>query len=179
MGWRRTWKNGSVRPTSHASTARRAIRINIASTRPRRRIASRRAAGSLSASMEMKMMLSMPRTSSSATSVANASQACGSATSSMGDSRKCELLSYLDGGHQNEGAAPHAHPEMEQVCYVLEGTAVAEVAGERCELKAGDSCYFPAGAMHKFTATSDRPVKVLVIYSPPYGESPERVVRPK
>ena len=80
---------------------------------------------------------------------------------------------------KNEGAAPHAHPEMEQVCYMLEGTAVAEVAGERCELKAGDSCYFPAGAMHKFTATSDRPVKVLVIYSPPYGESPERVARPK
>jgi len=33
--------------------------------------------------------------------------------------------------------------------------------------------------MHKFTAISDEPVKVLVIYSPPYGESPERVVRPK
>jgi quercetin dioxygenase-like cupin family protein len=80
---------------------------------------------------------------------------------------------------KNEGAAPHAHPDMEQVCYMLEGTAVAEVAGERCELKAGDSCYFPAGAMHKFIATSDTPVKVLVIYSPPYGESPERVVRPK
>ena len=31
--------------------------------------------------------------------------------------------------------------------------------------------------MHKFTATSAQPVKVLVIYSPPYGESPERVVR--
>jgi len=39
------------------------------------------------------------------------------------------------------------------------------------------SCYFPAGVMHKFTATSAQPVKVLVIYSPPYGESPERVVR--
>ena len=80
---------------------------------------------------------------------------------------------------KNEGAAPHAHPEMEQVCYMLEGTAVAEIDGERCELEAGDSCYFPAGAMHKFTATSETPVKVLVIYSPPYGESPERVVRPK
>ena len=70
---------------------------------------------------------------------------------------------------KNEGAAPHAHPEMEQVCYMLEGTAVAEVAGERCELEAGDSCYFPAGAMHKFTATSDRPVKVLGIYHTPHS----------
>jgi len=66
---------------------------------------------------------------------------------------------------------------MEQVCYLLEGSALAEVCGERCEMKPGDVCYFPAGEMHKFTATSDTPVKVLVIYSPPYGESPDKVVR--
>ena len=78
---------------------------------------------------------------------------------------------------RGEGAAPHAHPGMEQVCYLLEGTALAEIDVQRCELKPGDSCYFPAGVMHKFTATSPEPVKVLVIYSPPYGESPERVVR--
>ena len=71
------------------------------------------------------------------------------------------------------GAAPHAHPGMEQVCYLLEGTALAEIDGERFELAAGDSCYFPPGVMHRFTATSADPVKVLVIYSPPYGESPE------
>ena len=78
---------------------------------------------------------------------------------------------------KGRGAEPHAHPGMEQVCYLLEGTALAEVGGERCEMKAGDACYFPAGEMHKFTATSDTPVKVLVIYSPPYGESPDKVVR--
>jgi quercetin dioxygenase-like cupin family protein len=80
---------------------------------------------------------------------------------------------------KNEGAAPHAHPDMEQVCYLLEGTALAEIDGERCELKPGDACFFPAGKMHKFTATSETPVKVLVIYSPPYGESPDKVVRGK
>jgi quercetin dioxygenase-like cupin family protein len=78
---------------------------------------------------------------------------------------------------KGRGADPHAHPGMEQVCYLLEGSALAEVGGERCEMQPGDACYFPAGAMHKFTATSDTPVKVLVIYSPPYGESPEKVVR--
>ncbi len=35
---------------------------------------------------------------------------------------------------RGEGAAAHAHPGMEQVCYLLEGTALAEVDGERCEL---------------------------------------------
>ena len=80
---------------------------------------------------------------------------------------------------KNEGAAPHAHPGMEQVCYLLAGRALAEIDGERCELGPGDTCFFPAGKMHKFTAISDEPVKVLVIYSPPYGESPERVIRAK
>ncbi|HEY3075216.1 MAG TPA: cupin domain-containing protein [Burkholderiales bacterium] len=53
---------------------------------------------------------------------------------------------------RNQGAEPHAHPGIEQVCYLLEGSAVAEVGGERCEMHPGDSCYFPAGVMHKFTA---------------------------
>jgi quercetin dioxygenase-like cupin family protein len=84
------------------------------------------------------------------------------------------LLGVIEKG---EGAAPHAHPDMEQVCYLLEGSATVELDGERREMQPGDACYFPAGKTHKFTATSDKPVKVLVIYSPPYGESPDKVVR--
>lgn len=78
---------------------------------------------------------------------------------------------------KGKGALPHAHPGIEQVCYLLEGTARAEVEGERCELGPGDACYFPADKMHVFTVTSERPAKVLVIYSPPYGESPDKVIR--
>ncbi|MBY4896961.1 cupin domain-containing protein [Cupriavidus sp. AU9028] len=79
---------------------------------------------------------------------------------------------------KGKGALPHAHPGIEQVCYVLEGRALAEVGGQRRELGPGDCCFFPADAMHVFTVISDEPVKVLVIYSPPYEESPERVRRP-
>ncbi len=71
---------------------------------------------------------------------------------------------------KNQGALPHAHPGIEQVCYLLEGEAVAEIGGERCEMHPGDCCFFPADVPHIFTATSDVPVKLLVIYSPPYGE---------
>jgi len=78
---------------------------------------------------------------------------------------------------KGQGALPHAHPGIEQVCYMLEGTAIAEVAGERCELRPGDACYFPADTRHVFTVTSDAPAKVLVVYSPPYGESPEKVAK--
>jgi quercetin dioxygenase-like cupin family protein len=78
---------------------------------------------------------------------------------------------------KNKGALPHAHPGLEQVCYMLEGRARAEVNGEVCELGPGDCCFFPANARHIFTVTSDEPARVLVIYSPPYEENPQRAVK--
>ena len=51
-------------------------------------------------------------------------------------------------------------------------------AGEAFEMVPGDTCFFPADAMHLFQVTSDTPVKLLVIYSPPYGEAPDKVRRP-
>ena len=78
---------------------------------------------------------------------------------------------------KGKGALPHAHPGIEQVCYMLEGRARAEVAGEACELGPGDCCFFPAGMPHVFTVVSEEPVRVLVIYSPPYEENPARAVR--
>jgi quercetin dioxygenase-like cupin family protein len=75
------------------------------------------------------------------------------------------------------GALPHAHPGIEQVCYLLEGHARAEVAGQVLEMGPGDCCFFPADAPHSFTVTSDTPAKVLVIYAPPYGESKDKAIR--
>lgn len=69
------------------------------------------------------------------------------------------------------GALPHCHPGIEQVCYLLEGSARAEVRGESFDMQPGDACFFPPDAMHVFTVTSDQPARVLVIYSPPYGEA--------
>lgn len=78
---------------------------------------------------------------------------------------------------RGKGAAPHAHPGIEQVCYLLEGEAHVEVAGEKFEMKPGEACFFPADAMHFFIVTSER-ARVLVIYSPPYQESLARRVTP-
>ena len=77
------------------------------------------------------------------------------------------------------GALPHAHPGIEQSCYLLEGTARAKVGEQEFDLVPGDMCFFPADVMHVFTVTSETPVKLLVIYAPPYGESPDKVIRPK
>lgn len=75
---------------------------------------------------------------------------------------------------RGKGAHPHAHPGIEQVCYLLEGTAHVEVGGEKFEMKAGEACFFPADQTHVFQATSEK-VKVMVIYAPPYGENPRNV----
>ena len=90
--------------------------------------------------------------------------------------RQMEVL--LGTLHKGGGALPHAHPGIEQACYLLEGTARASVADEAFDMQPGDMCFFPADLMHTFTVTSDTPVKLLVIYSPPYGESPDKVIRP-
>lgn len=75
------------------------------------------------------------------------------------------------------GALPHSHPGIEQVCYLLEGSALAEVGGQARELGPGDCCFFPAGERHTFTVTSDTPARLLVIYSPPYGETPANTIK--
>ena len=75
---------------------------------------------------------------------------------------------------RGKGALPHAHPGIEQICYLLEGTAHAEVDGENFEMKAGEACFFPADRPHVFTATSEK-VRVMVIYAPPYLENPANV----
>jgi quercetin dioxygenase-like cupin family protein len=80
------------------------------------------------------------------------------------------VLGTVERGH---GALPHSHPGIEQVCYLLEGAAHIEVDGQEAELGPGDSCFFPADMPHVFTATTPV-VRVLVIYSPPYHESPEK-----
>lgn len=70
------------------------------------------------------------------------------------------------------GALKHSHPGIEQACYVLEGRARVEVADHfTAEVGPGDTVFFPAGVPHVFTTISEEPVKVLVIYAPPYAES--------
>lgn len=75
------------------------------------------------------------------------------------------------------GALPHAHPGLEQACYLLEGTAHVEVGDEAFDMVPGDTCFFPADTLHLFQVTSETPVKLLVIYSPPYEENPQQVRR--
>lgn len=87
-------------------------------------------------------------------------------------------VEMLHGTLQPGGSAlPHAHPGLEQICYLLEGRARVACNGEEGEMGPGDACFFPADAEHLFQVIGDTPARVLVIYAPPYGENPEKVVR--
>ena len=77
---------------------------------------------------------------------------------------------------KGKGALPHAHPGIEQACYMLSGTAHVEVGGEKFEMVQGDMCFFPADEPHLLTVTSDLG-RVLVIYTPQYLEKPENARR--
>lgn len=92
----------------------------------------------------------------------------------VGSSQLEVLIGTIQKG---EGALPHAHPGIEQVCYLLEGSAIVEVEGERGVMEAGDCCFFPADKKHVFTVTSETPARLVVVYSPPYEEDPQRVIR--
>jgi quercetin dioxygenase-like cupin family protein len=77
---------------------------------------------------------------------------------------------------RNEGTPPHAHPGIEQAVYVLEGEAIAGIDGVEYRVSQGDMVFFPANVYHSFKAVSER-IKLLVIYSPPYGENPDQLIR--
>jgi uncharacterized RmlC-like cupin family protein len=92
--------------------------------------------------------------------------------------RQVEVL--LGEVERGKGALPHAHPGIEQVCYLLEGSAHIEVGGEvgveKFELAPGEACFFPPDTPHVVTVTSER-ARILVIYAPPYGEDPAKTTR--
>ena len=76
---------------------------------------------------------------------------------------------------QGAGSRSHAHPDLEQASYVLEGEARVQVGDETHHVKAGDLLYFPAGVFHDIEVTSPS-IRLLVIYGPPYDERPEQVI---
>jgi quercetin dioxygenase-like cupin family protein len=79
---------------------------------------------------------------------------------------------------RNEGSPPHAHPALEQAVYILEGEAIAGVDGQDHHVRAGDMMFFPARVFHSIKVLTEK-VRLLVIYAPPYGEDPAKVMHPQ
>ena len=77
---------------------------------------------------------------------------------------------------KSHGANPHAHPFLEQCAYMLEGTGESQAQGRTEAIATGSWGYAPAGVFHSFRVTSDEPGRVLVVYTPPYGENPAQTI---
>ncbi len=77
---------------------------------------------------------------------------------------------------RHEGSPAHAHPDLEQAVYILEGEAMANIDGVPHHVKAGEMMYFPAKVFHDIKILSEK-IKMLVIYSPPYDEDPSKVMK--
>ena len=58
----------------------------------------------------------------------------------------------------------------------LKAKAIAEIDGKEHHVRAGDMLYYPPHVFHSIKVTSER-IKLLVIYSPPYGEDPAKLIK--
>jgi len=74
-----------------------------------------------------------------------------------------------------QGHAFHKHPEMEEIIYVLEGTAEQWVDREKKILTAGHSAHIPADMVHGTYNVGDGTLTVLAILSPAKIEGPALV----
>jgi quercetin dioxygenase-like cupin family protein len=64
----------------------------------------------------------------------------------------------------------HTHPE-EQMGYILSGEMEMSIGEEKMNCAHGDGYSIPGGMLHSVRVTSDQPVELLEIFSPPKEEN--------
>lgn len=62
------------------------------------------------------------------------------------------------------GPPPHIHKELDEICYVLEGTASVLVGDKVYEVEAGGFHLRPRGIMHTFWNATDKPLRFMDLY---------------
>ena len=60
----------------------------------------------------------------------------------------------------------HYHPRMEEILYILSGTAEQWIEQEKRIMKAGDAIYLPAGMIHGTYNTGTETLDFLAVLSP-------------
>lgn len=69
----------------------------------------------------------------------------------------------------------HHHPKMEEILYILSGTAEQWVEGQKTVMGPGDSVYLPAGLVHGTYNAGKEILDFLAILSPAKSEGPMTV----
>lgn len=70
----------------------------------------------------------------------------------------------------------HKHDAEEHAFYVISGTGIMNIEGEKISVAPGDAVFVPPGKMHQISSTGDAPLKYVVLYSPP---GPDLALREK
>jgi mannose-6-phosphate isomerase-like protein (cupin superfamily) len=68
---------------------------------------------------------------------------------------------------ESEGGPDNRHRGADQWLYVVSGTGLAVVNGERVELREGTLVLIQRGDQHEIRNTGDGPLKTLNVYVPP------------
>ena len=61
----------------------------------------------------------------------------------------------------------HAHPNGEELIYIIHGTGRVVVDGEVAAVKEGTAVLFPQGSVHMLQNTGSDEMKVICFYAPP------------
>ncbi len=61
----------------------------------------------------------------------------------------------------------HAHPNEEELIYIISGQGEVYVDGEIESIQAGHAVKFPAGAVHMVRNTSEEVMKIVCFFTPP------------
>ena len=61
----------------------------------------------------------------------------------------------------------HKHDKEEHAFYILSGSGSVIIDGETVAFEEGDAIFIPPGAMHQISSAPGKPLKYVVIYSPP------------
>ena len=69
----------------------------------------------------------------------------------------------------------HYHPQMEEILYILSGSAEQWVEKEKRILRPGDSVYLPAGIIHGIYNIGSGILEFLAILSPARSAAPMTV----
>jgi mannose-6-phosphate isomerase-like protein (cupin superfamily) len=74
------------------------------------------------------------------------------------------------------GPPPHFHKELDELMYVLEGTASVMVEGEEVQVQAGGWHFRPRNLRHTFWNASEQPLRFIDMYfNQPFEDFLERI----
>ena len=85
-----------------------------------------------------------------------------------GSDRVEVILGEVEFGGQ---ADPHAHPDLEQAFFIIQGSAEVEIEGQRSVVGPEDFIFLPPGTTHRVTPLKGPALRVLVLYTPPLSSS--------